>query len=85
MALVLLLLGVVLAGFWIGRRRSSDRVLFVLMPLDDQPPVASDEPWPSARRLDHYVAEGLAQIDAFLAGQHPGPVAPPEGPAGPPV
>jgi len=72
MALDLLLLGVVLIARWIARRTSSGRVRFILMPLDDQPPAASDDPWPPAHRFDRYVERGLAEIDSYLAGQRPG-------------
>ena len=65
----LLALGVLLVGYLVGRRTVSSRVECVLMPLDDQPPRAADDPLPSARTLERYVGQGLAELDAYLAGQ----------------
>lgn len=62
-----MLLALVLYGLRVARRTVSGRVRYVLLPKDDQPPVASDNPWPPARQLDRYVGHGLDQIDAYLA------------------
>jgi hypothetical protein len=67
MLLALLALGLLVA-FWMARRTCSDRVGYLLLPQDDQPPATCDHPWPSARALDRYVDRGLDEIDAFLAG-----------------
>ncbi len=69
----LLALGLVVAGYLVGRRRVSARAQFVLMPVEDQPPAAVDDPLPSARALDRYVEHGLSQLDAYVAARHPGP------------
>lgn len=71
MVLDVLLLGLVLWGLRVARRTASGRVLFLLLPNDDQPPEASDDPLPPARQLDRYVGHGLEQIDAFLARRSP--------------
>jgi hypothetical protein len=67
MVLDALLLALVLWGLRVARRTSSDRVQYTLMPTEDQPPQASDDPWPPARSLDRYVHHGLDEIDLFLA------------------
>jgi hypothetical protein len=67
MVLDALLLALVLFGLRVARRTISGRVRYVLLPKDDQPPAASDDPWPPARQLDRYVGHGLEQIDAYLA------------------
>lgn len=71
MVLDVLLLGLVLWGLRVARRTASGRVLYLLLPNDDQPPAACDEPWPSARQLDRYVGQGLDELDAFLARRSP--------------
>jgi hypothetical protein len=67
MVLNVLLLGLVLWGLRVARRTASGRVRYLLLPNDDQPPEASDDPWPPARQLDRYVGQGLDQIEVFLA------------------
>jgi len=66
-----LLLGLVLWGWRVARRTASARVSYLLLPAEDQPPEASDDPLPPARGLDRYVDHGLAEIDAFLARRSP--------------
>lgn len=71
MVLDALLLGLVLWGLRIARRTVSGRVFYVLLPKEDQPPEASDDPLPPANRLDRYVDHGLDQLDAYLARRSP--------------
>jgi cbb3-type cytochrome oxidase subunit 3 len=67
MVLDALLLAVVLWGLRVARRTASSRGAYLLLPTEDQPPDASDDPWPPARSLDRYVHHGLDEIDLFLA------------------
>lgn len=71
MFLDVLLLGVVLWGLWIARHTASGRIAYILLPNEDQPPEACDDPWPSARHFDRYVGQGLDEIDTFLARRSP--------------
>jgi len=66
MLLDLLAIATVLSGWLIARRAVSSRVWYVLMPPADQPPRASDRPWPPSRRMNRYISQGLDEIDDFL-------------------